>query len=535
MERWTPLLVYPWTGGVRTDVDPSLIGINQLVQADNIIMDTRGSRKKRAPINKDWDSGTSGSDDIILKHEFWDDSTGSKVQRIVTLDEAKAFAQYQSDGTRAAITDGGTAYASAVTTGTACTLNNLMIIAVDGASNVTKMWAGVGGNIADLTGSPPNASLCRVHLGRVWLNEKSNRDRLHYSTTANPTEWNGTGDSGAIDIGVGDGDPEGITAIFPTFKGVLFVAKRTKLYKISGFSPETFEVELVSSGIGCVSQNSIAQIDNDDMFFLSERGVHSLEATAAFADFEATFVSADIQKTINENWTRSRFKYFWGAYLAEINSYAIAVTDESIGTGSNNCLWLYNIPLKAWYRWGTPAQALSCQTLITVTDSDKKRFYLGSSTGRVYKTQSSGSNDTSEAGATSNIIVVVKTGRIFPDNNPDSIKKFNIFGLIFKPEGTHNFTAVVKIDNFPDQSFTFSSTSGADLLGSTFILGQSVLGFDIPLEPASFQLDGYGRGFTLTIMQQDSGDPVEVQGFLVKYEGAESQQESGLSDLNTGQ
>src|SRR5690606_5211037 len=122
--------------------------------------------------------------------------------------------------------------------------------------NKVRQWDG-SGKIIDLAGSPPEASFLREYLGRVWCNDKNDKDRLHYSTPGNEEEWGGVGDSGAIDIGIGDGDPEGITNAF-VFKGVLFVAKRTKLYKILGDTPETFHVVLVSDGIGCVSPSYAA-------------------------------------------------------------------------------------------------------------------------------------------------------------------------------------------------------------------------------------------------------------------------------------
>ncbi len=61
------------------------------------------------------------------------------------------------------------------------------------------------------------------------MNDVVDRDRLHYCTTGEPEEWQGTGDSGALDIGWGDGDPEGIIAVSPSFKGRLFIGKATRL------------------------------------------------------------------------------------------------------------------------------------------------------------------------------------------------------------------------------------------------------------------------------------------------------------------
>jgi len=644
---------FPWQGGVNTSVDKGLIPVNQLVQADNVIFDTRGSRKKREGINFDFDDGSTSTDEIIGLVDFFFGL--AKTHRIVGVTApsaggASVFSWNPSDGARTTLTVDGTA----ITTPTTSyweVLNNRAILGTDGASNVLKSWDGTnnvkdlgeqesatilcvadvadsldatffvlqdvaggvafwfdvddsgttipagasaenraieittivtndsaatvaaavqvaidadgqfsatvltdtvtatafnGGNLTDFADgdagftftatdgiSPPKGQYLSSHLGRLWTNDKTNKDRLHYSSTANVDQWLGFGDSGAIDIGVGDGDPDGITAIFPTFKGQLFVAKQTKLYRITGFFPETFQVELISSGIGCISHNSIAQIDQSDMFFLSERGVHSLAASVQFGDFDSTFVSTDIQKTINDDWLKSRLKFSWGAYLNEINSYALAVTDEDISSVNNQAIWLYNIPGKSWYRWGTPSTGVACASLITVNDTDQNRFYLGSNTTKLAQTQTGTRSDTNEAGTSLGIILKVKTGQIFPDKNPYTVKGFKRFALIYTPSGTHTVTIKFKIDDFDQQSLVFSATNAGDLLGSTFVLGQSVLGSSFTLAPNALTIDGYGRSFQVTIEQSGTDEELEIQGFTVEYDTAGTKQETTLTSEGT--
>lgn len=509
---------FPWIGGVNTALDESTIPPNALTVAENCEFGTRGSRKKRDGINYDWDDGSNASASIIGLHDFWFGAT-ARSQRIVGVTSDKKFYSYNG-GTRSADLFAGTAWASSVSTASFETLNNLAILAVDGTGNVMKKWNG-SGNIADLGGTPPVASICRVHLGRLWTNDKTNPDRLHYSTTANPEEWNGTGDSGAIDIGVGDGDQSGITAIFPSYRGTLFVAKRTKLYRISGFTPETFRIEIVSNGIGCESHNSVCSVDQDDIAWVSARGVHSLTTTASFGDFEGSFLSADIQPNFSEVFSRARFTKIWGAYVPEINSIAFTFTEEDIGTTANNSIWLYNLPLKTWYSWPN----VSCESMILANDADRKRLYVGTNTARVGKTFNGTNYDVSTSGTNTAINFEVATGIIYVDEDPYSVKAFKKFTLFYRPVGTHTITVNVKIDNFSTQSFTYSGTGSTDLLGSTFILGSSILGVTGIMAPYTEQIEGYGRGVKVTITQTGTDQEVDIQGFAIEYEGASTQQE----------
>jgi hypothetical protein len=463
----------------------------------------------------------TGANKIVAGHDFWFGAS-AKTQRLVTIDERGKLVSYAS-GARTRINDTGTAYTLPITQASFLTFNNKLLVATDISGNKLKSWAG-SGNLADIAGAP-ECSILREHQGRVFCNDKTNLDRLHFSETADETVWLGLGDSGAIDIGVGDGDPSGIVAIFPTFKGDLFVAKRTKLYRVRGTAPENWIVELVSDGIGCVSHNAIAAVDQADMVFVSEKGVHSLQATDAYGSFESSYISKDIQTTISRDWSRSRFKYIQAAYAPEINSVAFAVSEDST---TNNVIYFYNTEIKGWYKWS----GFNCEAMVAATDADRKRLYIGGATGRLAQTFAGTRYDTSETGAQVAIVFRVATGLIFPDQNPSTVKGFKKFSLIYKPVGSHTITASIRIDNFSAQSIAFSENSGDDLLGVSFVLGVSSLGATSTLAPYTQSLDGYGRGAKLTLTQGGINEEIEIQGFSYEYEAAADQQETRLGDAS---
>ena len=391
---------FPWIGGLNTSSDPSTVAPNELTRADNLVFGERGSRKKREGINNNWDDQAPGATPVIGLIDYWTGNTG-RVQNRIAVNNAGEIYSYSSAGVRSSNLFGGTAWGSSVTNASFEMINNWLIIAVDGTNNIMKKYTG-SGSVADLGGTPPEASICRLHQGRLFTNDKENVDRLHYSPVSDPETWGGAGDSGAIDIGTGDGDPVGITAIFPTFKGDLFVAKRTKLYRVSGSDPETWVVSLVSNGIGCVSHNSIVPADQDDIFFVSEKGVHTLASTDTYGDFESTFISAPIQEDFNDNWTASRRSYVKGVYYSPLNSVMFAVSNSDIsGSTYNNCLYLYNIILKSWYRW----TGVSCESIALFRDSDVVRPYLGRLDGKIAQTETGNNYDTTPRSFTATISI----------------------------------------------------------------------------------------------------------------------------------
>jgi hypothetical protein len=598
----------PWSGGVNTSIDEALIPANQLTVADNVVFDTRGSKRIRDGINLNYDNQTARSANVIGIHDYWYGDTTKTQKRVFVTSDRKVYSEV--DGLVTELTVGGEAWTGTLTTCSMLTFNNLVFIAVDGAANVMKQWSGSGnvsdvssatgyttvsrsssgttktlklsatvtadvgmrfvvsgvggsgyngtwtlasvagdtitfvsdtasteGTTADTGGSigltAPLASILREHQGRIFCNDKSRPDRLHYSAVADHTTWGGTGDSGAIDIGVGDGDPEGLTGISPTFKGTLFVGKRSKLYRISGYEPESWQVETVSSGVGVVSHNSFAAVDQDDLFFVSEKGVHSIQATQSYGDFASVFVSTDIQRTFNDEWSRSRLKYVQAGYVDSLNCVAFAVTETS-GTGrvntdttENNAIWLYNIPFKAWFRWPD----ISCQALTVCNDADRKRLYLGTSEGRLSKTMVDDFYDTDTAGDQAAVRMRLVSGLVFVDESPYTVKGFKRFVLYYRPTGTHNITCQLKIDNFTldaVNTMSFSETGSSALLGPTgsFTLGVDTLGYSAVLGPSTRHTDGYGRGVRVTIESNSVGADVEIQGFGIEYEPAGSSPET---------
>ena len=518
--------LFPWVGGVNNSLDPSTIPSNQLVKAEHAVFGTRPSRKKREGITLNWDSNVSNSAKVIGIKDFWYDDiiNNAKIKRLVGVHDNGNIYSYNTAGaaTLLALDGGATPWPNPVTIASFEVMNNQLGIFVDGLGNTPKRWDGVN-DVFDLGGDPPDAAFARSHLGRLWTNDKNNKDRLHYCTTGNPEEWNGVGDSGALDIGLGDGDPSGITAIFPTYKGDLFVAKKTKLYRVTGYTPETFSISLVSSGVGCISHNSIAQVDQDDMVFASERGFHSLVATANFGDFQGAFLSRDIQDTFNNDFSKPRLPYIKGSYLSQINSVAFTITDSALSTSYNNTVWLYNFEQKAWYSWPN----IPCESIGYSTDDDKNRWFLGGITGRIYKTFNGLNYDISETGVNTAIRFQIKTGIIYVDDQRYLIKGFKKFSLIFNPVGVFTLTVTIKIDNYSSQSFAFTSDSGlVFLLGVSFILGTSTLGGSLALAPYTIGIDGYGRGIQIMIEQNNVDQQVEIQGMGIEYRSAGPQQET---------
>ena len=414
------------------------------------------------------------------------------------------------------ITSSTAAYAGSFTIATISFGSGKTTVTYTASTSLTE------GSTADLTitiGRPaPLALFVREHLGSLACNDKTSLDRLHYSGTFNHMAWGGFGGSGAVDIGQGDGDPVGLTGAAPTFKGDFFVGKRTKLYRLYGTDWDTINVAKVSDGIGFISHQAIAAVDQDDIVFASYRGFHALSATNAYGDFRSAYISKDIQRTFTTGLNEGRKRYIKVAYLAEYNSVLFAVSEAN--QTRNNAIYLYNIESKYWSRW--PVEA---ESLITVEDADKRRVYLGTYTGRLAQTLTGDDNDTNDAGVATPIVQRTRLARLSMDGRLDTIKEFKRVGLIFRASGSYTVTASLKVDNFSEQAVSFASNSQALPLG-TMVLGVDVLGGAFVVAPYMLPIDGQGRTASVSISQSDNNTALAIQGIVIEFESnnADSQE-----------
>lgn len=599
----------PWQGGVNASLDPALIGQGELTRADNVLFDTKESKKPRNGMDFSWDDVDQSDVSIYGLHEFWY-GLDARSRVFVSLNTEGELKSYTSGGVHSVISVEGAEWSEKLDQISMLTFNNRLIIAVNGDHNTVKIWdatgsakdlknilnqklysngrsssglvrtlilsaafkgvlgdriivsqasngayngtfevtgvsttnvtndtisysatsslteSGVNDTALTVDGIAPEASILREHLGRIWCNDKNNKDRVHYSAPFDHEKWLGYGDSGALDIGIGDGDPEGITSIMPSFKGELFIAKRTKLYRVRGFSPESFQVELVSNGIGCIAHDACTLVDQDDLYFVSDKGVHSIVATSNYGDFNSTFISQKIQRLFLNNFTKPRFKYVKAVYNSETNNVAFAFTDTNIADltrssfETNNCLWMYNVERKSWYRWpDVPAQSL-----IIGNDGDSKRFYFGTNKNKIVKTGLRIKFDYDYSGAEQPIKMTLVTGQITGDGSIYTVKGWKRLLLMYRPNARHHLNVQVKIDSIPvdsDNSHIFNETpAGSSLLGSNLVLGQSQLGSNSPLAAYTREITGFGRSVQITLVLDAVREYIDLEGIGVEWEAA---------------
>lgn len=534
MKKTTKFTMLPWLKGLDTDTDEGIMHFmkkaDMLVDAQDIIFSVDGSKVKRDGFSYHDSAAITGANTIVAGFDYWANVSSVKSQKIVVWDNqatSKCWFAAGAGGAWTELTKDATATApTSLKSVSFEVFNEDLIMAItdsNAAGRVPLKWNNQTGTAyVPLGGSPPNVKYLRNHQGRLWAAGDPNRpDRLYFTSPGNHEEWNGTGDSGAIDIFPGDGDPMGITAIFPSFRGSLFVAKANAIYKVTGTSPIDYRVEEVTKGLGCISHNSAVAVDMDDVYFASERGFHSLVLTDKYGDFEGAFLSSVIQGDFLD-LDKIFLKYTQGVWIPSLNS--VVWNGSELGTRFDHFI-LYDVRFKAWYYWtGANPTALF---RVEDTTTQVKRLYFGNNSGRLSKAQNAGiyHDYTSTA-----ITQTFTTPFIYPDNDAVANKGFKKLGVWVKMPLGETLTVTARfagINSTQELEFT-SSAAGTAMLDVDFILGVNSLNESgtLRMTPYALPIDGYGTSVQLTFANGDADSYVAVFGFWIEWEPAGDSQET---------
>lgn len=157
-------------------------------------------------------------------------------------------------------------------------------------------WDGAASSVSTLNASAPLGKYIEIWNSRCWIADSTNPNRVYFSKVGDSTDWTTSGVSGAgfIDVGYNDGDV--ITGLV-AHRERLFILKYYHIYQIITANPNTdntlWRLELFTKEGGCVSARTI-QLLNNDILFLSQNGVVSLNTIQTWGDFTRSVISRNV-------------------------------------------------------------------------------------------------------------------------------------------------------------------------------------------------------------------------------------------------
>lgn len=526
-----------FSGGFATDFGPSAnVGPDQggnvmvpfLRKAENVFFELDGGPHKIGGTSKLNSGALEAGAAIRGLFDYWRQGTSlaPTQQRIVHV----STKVYADDGAGAFSQIGSGFSASGIPSYTV--FEDKLILASDAIADVPMVYDQTTLSTLDATG--PNFSFSTVHKNHAWAaGVPAFPSRLYYSAQFDPTKWDTDispdATAGHIDIDPSDGDR--ITGI-RSYKDNLWVFKgpyKGSIHRITGSAntgSDAYNRTTFITGLGAISHNTIFHLRDDLGFMWSDGTIHSLNATAAYGDFNESALSRPIHLYLRQHLNHTFLKTAWAATDVSRSIVVFCVPFDG-STTPNQCLMMDFARQSVW--WATwPALPVNCiARVIDQSQTNQPVLMVGGSDGFVRKTNAA---NRAIDGSTA-IAATVDT----PFNNYGSaqiVKTLAGASVGIAPKGNYSLQIGWTRDSNAQQTDT-QTQGGGDVLGpatvNPFTLDTSQLGGSQYVD-RFFNMESGGEYRSLSLEFYNGGlnEDLEVHSVTTSNEIGPESQEAAL-------
>lgn len=341
-------------------------------------------------------------------------------------------------------------------------------------------------------GLPPLLKLITTWKDILWGVPRNKSDYFRWTEPRLIYGWSGTNEGVAPPQNT---DTSGITAFIPR-RDQLGIARRDRLYQITGDGDDTFARTQVSPNIGCVSQESVVVI-RDVAYWLGERGVAEWSAESIGYVSES---QVDPWFTTDDYFNRSLFTSAQGRYNPDTDSYELLIA--LVGSTTLNAWIAFDLKRRAWYGPNTSELPISC----CGSDSERHGYIrnavnfpiavFGSTNGYLYARDSTKADD--DGSAVEMDVTLPLIGGFAPEREKTWLDP----------------TLHSRIEPASTGPNTMTVTTIAGAIGAT----ESVVS-TADLTEGYQRLDrpGTGRYLSIQMAHKARGEKVRIQGLEVPY------------------
>lgn len=507
MRKTERLTIFPWNKGVDKTSIPGTQDRASLVSCKNILLKNNGARAKGPGITRlEYQAGIS--DFLRGMIDFHGTVGQGQFQEIIRVVNGRVEALRGND-----FIDLSLAVSASDKISFARFVNALIIF----FDNTRPQVYTVGGTLSNLAipsshvASPPRFGV--VHDQRlVYAGRRNNPHILTLSAINSYIDYTLLGGAMSIRVRDGDGDPIGITGLSSTFRGDMFVFKYRSTYRLYN-AGVTYGIDLVTDQVGCINHNTIVATQND-VFWVSDRAIHSMKMTANYGAAEEATVTYPIYEFFQDdiNWAVS--KYMWATYDIYSNSYLLCYA--SGGSPVNNKILGFNTLTKEFFFWEDRDFACVGQYL---DENQKTRTLVGLNDGSLGYFDNAVNTQFSLP-----VDMEFTSSLIFP-KGPSGYVNFTKAKLMVKPTTANVYASFLYRINGTDVETltvnTYGSGSG-NQIGSGAIGSTSIIGPHEDIKIIDLPLKGSGASFQVKMTQEpdahDADEPCEIYGLEIEFD-----------------
>lgn len=200
------------------------------------------------------------------------------------------------------------------------------VVITDGA-NLAAKWDGTTYTEISGTGAPADPKYAEVHNNTLILAGYTAAPN-GVSIAAPGTDDDFDGGNGAVELFTKDT----IVGV-KKFRDEVYFFCENLIQKLVGSSDADYALVDVTTGIGCVSGDSIQEVAGD-LMYLAPDGLRSLAATARIGDVELGIVSSNIRSLLLDDTIAYSANDFSSCVIKNKSQYRLFIHDSTIGDNS---------------------------------------------------------------------------------------------------------------------------------------------------------------------------------------------------------
>lgn len=350
---------FGWMGGLNTTLSPELLGVDELVTAQNVRLDAATGALGKRTGSRRLHASAVGSGAAIRGAKQWDSPSGSQ---LVVIANGRLYHRLQSGGEFSAFSEvipgAGDEFSTTVPAHFApfrsTSIGGALVLYIASGGKLYT-WTGSTLTRIDGTSNAPNALLLAPYHTRLFAVPSDELKTLYWSHIGDGNDWTVV----TNDLSSGGGNPvdllTGETLVALGLVGSSLVcATEDSLVRFTGYSAEDIRVEQDTEGIsalhGPVGPLALTQCE-EFLAMLSASGVYLVEEAGVRP------ISGKIEPTLDA-LDRTALSSAVLGYHRGRRELWVAV--QRSGDSGNRSVYVWSARLQAWQGPWTYPFAITC-------------------------------------------------------------------------------------------------------------------------------------------------------------------------------
>jgi len=386
------------------------------------------------------------------------------------------------------------------------------IIWADGANNASHYD---NSSVTDVTatGAPANPKYVKIFKNHAfYAGASAAPQKLIFSAPYSVGDFTPANGAGSISV---TSDIVGLKV----FREQLYVFCENAIFRIVGNSVADFQMQPVTTNVGCVAPQSIQEVGGD-IIFLSADGLRTVAGTEKIGDVELGVISRPVQRRFTELNYSDAADTITSVVIRAKTQYRIFFSDKSAETDSKGIIAVWRGD--RWEFSETKGIKPNCADSGYI--SNVETTVHGGYDGFIYK-QETGSTFTNAGNSSLTIKGRYKSAH-WTMGDPGIRKRFHRAILNYRPEGSLSTNLGLEYDYGSDDVLNPNSIAISGAQEGAAVYGSSVYG-TAEYGGAEFVLVRQpivGSGFAVALQFTDSAatqcSPYSLKGFSLEFAAA---------------